>query len=310
VQALPARPRGTRLQRAPCVDRVSTGHSRTIRTGLGPDRVLGLAPVVPADPAAPDPVAPRGLPPVVPEARGVPDPVRRAELTNPAGPVVRADLHLVDRAELDPVVPARVGPDLVAREAPADTDPLVPAELDLVVPVDPVVPLDLMVAPPVVPVELDPADRVARLDLMVVPVDLDPVSLVDTDLTVRAVPVDLAAPAVRVDLAAREDRVAPDLMNPVDRVVPVDHRRRLMCSTAPSTAVARNSAVRETRRTASAHPITVLLHRPGSTASVGTAGRLRGVLRRTGMGRLLPVAGTVRRLLVVGTRGGTVPAAT
>jgi hypothetical protein len=286
VQALPARPRGTRLQRAPCVDRVSTGHSRTIRTGLGPDRVLGLAPVVPADPAAPDPVAPRGLPPVVPEARGVPDPVRRAELTNPAGPVVRADLHLVAPRGLPPVVPeARGVPDPVRRAEL--TDPLVPAELDLVVPVDPVVPLDLMVAPPVVPVELDPADRVARLDLMVVPVDLDPVSLVDTDLTVRAVPVDLAAPAVRVD-----------------------HRRRLMCSTAPSTVVARNSAVRETRRTASAHPITVLLHRPGSTASVGTAGRLRGVLRRTGMGRLLPVAGTVRRLLVVGTRGGTVPAAT
>jgi hypothetical protein len=306
VQALPARPRGTRLQRAPCVDRVSTGHSRTIRTDLGPDRVLGLAP---ADPAAPDPVAPRGLPPVVPEVRGVPDPVRRAELTNPAGPVVRADLHLVAPRGLPPVVPeARGVPDPVRRAEL--TDPLVPAELDLVVPVDPVVPLDLMVAPPVVPVELDPADRVARLDLMVVPVDLDPVSLVDTDLTVRAVPVDLAAPAVRVDLAAREDRVAPDLMDPVDRVVPVDHRRRLMCSTAPSTAVARNSAVRETRRTASAHPITVLLHRPGSTASVGTAGRLRGVLRRTGMGRLLPVAGTVRRLLVVGTRDGTVPAAT
>jgi hypothetical protein len=289
------------------------GHSRTIRTDLGPDRVLGLAPVVPGDPAAPDPVAPRGPPPVVPEVRAVPGPVRRAELTDPAGPVVRADLHLVvradlhlvvraglhlvDRAELDPVVPARVGPDLVARVAPVDTTLLVPVELD---PADPVVRLDLMVVPPVEP---DPAG-------LVVPVGLDPVGLVDTDLTVRAVPVDPAGPAVRVDLAAREDRVAPDLMDPVGRVVRVDHRRRLMCSMAPSTAVARNSAVRETRRTASAHPITVLRHRPGSTASVGTAGRLRGVLRRTGMGRLLPVAGTVRRLPVVGTRGGTVPAAT
>ncbi len=287
MQALPARPRGTRLQRAPFVDRVLTGHSRTIRTNLGPARVLGLAPVVPGDPAAPDPVAQRGLPPVVPEVRAVPDPVRRAELTDPAGPVVRADLHLVDRAELDPVVPARV--------APTHTDL-------------------------VVPVELDPADRVARMDLMVVPVepdpvvpvDLDPVSLVDTDLTVRVVPMHLdpVGPAVRVDLAARKDRVAPDLMDPVGRVVRVDHRRRLMCSMAPSTAVARNSAVRETHRTASAHPITVRRHRPGSAGSVGTTGRPRGALRRTGMGRLLPVAGTVRRLPVVGTRGGTVPAAT
>jgi hypothetical protein len=268
------------------VDRVLTGHSRTIRTDLGPDRVLGLAPVVPGDPAAPDPVAPRGLPPVVPEARAVPDQVRRAELTDPAGPVVRADLHLVDRAELDPVVPARVGPDLVTRVAPADTHLVVPVELDLVA-----------------RVELDPAVPVVQLDLMVVPpVEPDPVGLVvpvDTDLTVRADPVDLPGPAVRVDLAAREDRV-----------VPVDHRRRLMCSMAPSTAVARNSAVRETRRTASAHPITVLRHRPGSTGSVGTTGRPREVLRPTGMGRLLPVAGTVRRLPVVGTRGGTVPAAT
>jgi hypothetical protein len=260
---------------------------------LGPDRVLGPARAGRVDRAALDLVALRGLPPA--------GPVDRVELTDLVVQVVRADLHLADPVELGPV--DLVHQHLAVRVAPADTHPVglvVPAELD---PVSPVVRPDLTVVPVdlglVAPVELGPAGLV----------DLNPVGLVDTDLTVRVVPVDLdrvdlAGPAVRVDL------VAPDLMDPVDRVDPVDRRRRRMCSMAPSTAVARNSAVRETRRTASAHPIMVLRRRPRSVGSAGTTGLLLGIRRRTGMDRRLPVAGTVRRLPVAGTRHGTVPAAT
>jgi hypothetical protein len=274
-----------------------------------PDRVLGRAPVVPEDPAAPDPV---GLPLVV---RAVLHLVGRAELTDPVGLVVRADLHLVVRAVLDPVdlvVPARVGLDPAVRAAPADITPaglVAPAELDLAVrveqdPANLVVRPDHMVVPPAAPVEPDPAGPAARAELdPVVPADTSLVVPADTSLVV---PVDLD----RADLvvpADREDRVAPNLMG---RVVLVDHRRRLMCSMVPSIAVARNSAVPGTHRTASAPPTTVLRPRPRSVGSAGTTGLLRGIRRRTGMGRRLPVVGTGRRLPVVGTRRGTVPRAT
>ena len=267
------------------------GHSPTIRMDQGPDRVPALGLVVPEDPAAPDLVA---LPPVAPEVPAVLDPVRLVALTDPAAlvvPVLRADLHLVDRAELDlvaPVVPVEPDPaDLVVRPDLMVVPPVAPAALEARVD------LDLVVL--VVPVSTDRADRAVRAVLVVL------VVLVDLDLVV---------PAVLVDLVDLVDLVAPDLMDPVGRVVPVDRRRRHMCSMARSIAVARNSAVRGTRRTASAHPTTVLRHRPRSVGSAGTTDLLRGIRRRTGMGRLLPVAGTVRRLPVVGTRRGTDPAAT
>jgi hypothetical protein len=256
----------------------------------GPDRVLGPARAGRVDRAALDLVALRGLPPV-----------DRVELTDLVVQVVRADLyladlHLADPMELGPV--DLVHQHLAVRVAPADTHPVglvVPAELDLV---SPVVRPDLTVVPAdlglVAPVDLVPAGLAGQ-------VDLNPVGPV-----VRVAPVDLD----RVDLVDRVDRVAPDLMDPVGRVVTVDHRRHRMCSMAPSTAVARNSAVRETRRTASAHPIMVLRRRPRSVGSAGTTGLLLGIRRRTGMDRRLPVAGTVRRLPVAGTLHGTVPAAT
>jgi hypothetical protein len=255
----------------------------------GLDRVLGLAPAVQEDPdlvGLADPVALGRLAPVVPEVRAVQDLVRRvdrAELTDPADPR-RVDLRLADPAvpvELRPVVPV----ELTDPAAPRRVDPRPVALVAPVVLTDPVALAGLHLADPVA---------------LVVPMDTDPAGLMLPTDTGLVVP---------VDLVGRVDLVAPDLMDPVGRVVPVDHRRRLMCSTAPSIAVARNSAVLETRRTASAHPIMVLRHRPRSTGSVGTAGRLPVVLRRTGTGRLLPVAGTVRRLPVVGTRGGTVRAA-
>jgi hypothetical protein len=266
-----------------------------IRTDPDPDRVLDQAPAVQVDRVAPDLVALGAPPPVVrvvphpvgkvelTVVRVVPHPVGKVELTHPVG------LHLVNRAALGPVT--RRGLALVVPEVRGElTDPavrVVPVELD---------PVGL----------LAPVDLVVRLDLTVVRVDLDRADPVELGLLV---PVNLDG-AVRVGLKDREDRAVPDLMAPVVPVAPVDHLRRLMCSMAPSIGVARNSAVRGTRRTASAHPITVLRHRRGSAGSVGTTGRLPGVLRRTGTGRRPPVAGTVRRLLVAGTRDGTVRAAT
>jgi hypothetical protein len=277
----------------------------------GPDRVLDLVPVVRVDLAAPDLVGLRVLLPVV---RAAPHPAGRVEHTDPAGlpQVVRADLHLVDQAELGQV-------DLAApavRGARADTNPL-----GLVVPVGPghlVVRLDLMVARlGLVRVDRAERDPVARVDRMV-PVDTDPAARVDRMVPVDTDPADLAR-ADPVGLADRVVRVDPAvpvvpavLMDPVDLVAredPVDRRRRPMCSMAHSIGVAPNSAVRGMRRTASAHPITVLRHRPGNMGSVGTTGLLPGVLRRTGTVRRPPVAGTVRRLPVVGTRDGTVRAA-
>jgi hypothetical protein len=255
----------------------------------GLDRVLDLAP---ADPVALGRLAP-----------AAPDLVRRVDRVELTDLVVPADPHPVDRVELrrlDLLVPVELRP---AELRPAELRLVGLVQLmDLVVPADP---------HPADPVDLD---RAAREDLVARAVLTDPVLLADLDLVVpvdrvELGPVDLVGLVVP-DRVAREDPVAPDLMDPVGRVAPVDHRRRLMCSMAPSIAVARNSAVLETRRTASAHPIMVLRPRPRSTGSVGTAGRLREALRRTGMDRLLPVAGMVRRLPVVGTHRGTVLAAT
>jgi hypothetical protein len=268
----------------------------------GLDRVLGLAPAVQEDPdlvGLADPVALGRLAPVVPEVRAVQDLVRRVdrvELTDPAAPRRAAprlvDPRLVDPAvpvELRPVVPVELtDPAAPRRAAPRLVDLRPVALVALVVLTDPVALAGLHPVALVVPMDTGPVGPAG----LVVPMDTGLVDLVDL--------------VGRVDLV---DLVAPDLMDPVGRAAPVDHRRRLMSSMAPSIAVARNSAVRETRRTASAHPIMVLRHRPRSTGSVGTAGRLPVVLRRTGTGRLLPVAGTVRRLPVVGTRGGTVRAA-
>jgi len=262
-------------------------HSRTIRMAPGPDRVLGLVPVVRVDPAALHLVALRGLRPVV---RAAPHPAGQVEHTDLAGlpPVVRADLHLVDQAEL-----GRVG--LLApavRVARADTDPV------------------RLVAP----LELGRGHLVVRLDLMVAKVGLprvdqverDPVATANLDPVGRMVLVD-TDPAARVALV---DLARADPVGLADRVDRVGRRRRPMCSMARSIGVARNSAVRGTRRTASARPITVPRHRPRNMGSVGTTGLLPGVLRRTGTVRRPPVVGTVRRLPVVGTRDGTVRAAT
>jgi hypothetical protein len=272
-----------------------------------PDRVLGLDPAVPVDRVAPDPVVLRLRPQVAPELRAVQHLVGQVDPAELTDLVVPADPHRVDRAD-----PHRVGQ---ADLRPADL--VVPVELRLV---------DLELTDPAGPAAR--LDRAGQVDLVARMVRTDRaalearVDLVDLD---PAGPVDLAG-MVRTDRAALLDLVAQvdldlegmdpaGLVVPMDTdlaglVAPVDHRRRLMCSMAPSIAVARSSAVQETRRTASARPIMVLRHRLRSMGSVGTAGPRPGVLRRTGTGRLLPVAGTVRRLPEVGTRRGTVPAAT
>lgn len=94
-------------------------------------------------------------------------------------------------------------------------------------------------ADPVVPVVL--MNQVDRVDLVAPQV-----------LEAQAAPVDLVAPE------AQAVPVAPVVL--MDRAVPADHHRRLMFSTVSMTTVARNSAVRKTRRTASAHPTTALRH--------------------------------------------------
>jgi hypothetical protein len=271
-----------------------------------PDRVLGLDPAVPAVRVAPDPVALRPQLPVVPEVRAVQHLVGQVDPAELTDLVVRADPHRVDLVEPRPLAPVELRlVDLALMGLP-----------DRAAPVDLVARVDLDPAGLAVPRDTDPAglpDRAAPVDL-VARVDLDLAGLAvprDTDPAGLAVPrdTDPAAPAARVDLDLAALAVPRDTVR-VALVVPVDHRRRLMCSMAPSIAVARNSAVLETHRTASAHPIMVPRRRPHSTGSVGTAGPLPVGLRRTGMGRLLPVAGTVRRLPVVGTRAGTVLAAT
>jgi hypothetical protein len=250
-------------------------------------------------------------------------PADRTDLVDPA------ERDQVDRRPADPVGARRVvraelmGPADRARLVPR-LDPR-PADRHLVGPrpVDPR-PVDRSLVDTDLVVRADP-----HLAGLVVRVGLNPMVTVRAVRAVRAVPVGL----VRVGLVAPVDPVDMDLavpvrlgpaarVGPVDLVDlvgradltgladPVDHRRRPMCSTVPSTAVARSSAVRGTRRTASARPTTVLRHRPRNVGLAGTTGLLRGIRRRTGMGRPLPVVGTVRRLPVVGTRHGTVPAAT
>ncbi len=243
------------------------------------------------------------------------DPVVRAE---PADRTDRADLaepHLVDRRPAhrrpaEPVGARRVvraepmGPADRARRRPAAPRPVDRHPRD---PVDPDMDLAARVAPrpvnlvvragpdPVGMARVDLGDLVRRVGLAVP---------VDTDLADLAAPVSLD----RVDPAARVGRANLTVL--ADLVARVAHHRRRMCSTAPSIGVARSSAVRETHRTASAPPTTVHRHRPRSAGSVGTTDLRPAVLRQTGMGRPLPVDGTVRHLPVAGTRGGTVPAAT
>ena len=234
------------------------------------------------DPAEADLVDPRPADPA--RARQV----VRAELTGPADravPVARPDRRLaaprpgdlVDQAEQGPV--DLVDMNLAVRVAPAVLGPVARANRTdradravLLVPADPADPVD-------------PVDLVARVDLTdrVDPANLDRVDLAD-----------LVVPA------------GPDLMDPAGLA---DRHRRRMCSGASTTAVVRNSAVLETRRTASARPTTVLRHRPRSVGSAGTTGLLPGILRRTGTGHPQPVVGTVRRLPEVGTRRGTALAA-
>lgn len=181
------------------------------------------------------------------------------------------------------------------------------------------VPVDLAVQVVTAPVArgdraelMSPADSAALVDRTgradpVVPVVLmnqvDRVDLVAPQvLEAQAAPVDLVAPE------AQAVPVAPVVL--MDRAVPADHHRRLMFSTVSMTTVARNSAVRKTRRTASAHPTTALRHPRRSVGSAGTTGHRPGIRRRTGTGHRLPAVGTVRRLPAVGTRRGMVRRAT
>ena len=173
--ALPAPPHGTRLRPAPFVTE-SSGPSLTIRTDLGRPwrsrwswtrwsraRRPGVGPGGPAGPGAP----------VVPEVRAVLGLVRRVELGGPAGPVAEWTWRPRGPSGAGgPVVPARVapGPSRWTWWSRWSRGPG-----------GPVARLDLMV----VPVEPDP----------VVPVDLGPVGLVD--------PVDLTAPVDPVDRARR-----------------------------------------------------------------------------------------------------------
>lgn len=140
------------------------------------------------------------------------------------------------------------------------------------------------------------------------PVDLDPAARVDLDLADR-VHQAMVDRSVRVGLANLDlaDLVVQD---PVGQVDPVDPRRRPTLPRALTTGAARKWADPPMRLVGSAHPTTVRRPRPRNTDSGGTAGLLQGRRRQTGTVRRLPVAGTGRRLLVVGTADGTVRHAT
>jgi hypothetical protein len=257
------------------------GRSLTIRLDLGPD---------------PDP-----------DLEDLGDLVGLADLTGLVGPAVlrRVDLRLVDLADLTDLVGLRLA---VLRRV----------DLDLVDLADLADLTDLAVPRPAVlrRVDLDPVGRelpdpmglVGLEDRVgpVVPVGLDldlVVDLVVPELTSR---VDLAAPDLtgRVDRADLVAPVVPDLTGRVDLAGPVDHRRRRTRPGVPTIAVAPNLVAPLTLRTASAHPTMARRLRLRSAASAGMTGLLPEGLRPTGTAHRLGVAGTVRRLRVVGTLDG------
>jgi hypothetical protein len=222
--------------------------------------------------------------------------------------VVLVVLARVDRAVLDPVAPvvlmARVG--LVALTVPAALVVLDPAVL-----VGPAVLVAPNMADLVAPARMDRVVQVARV------AGLDMADLVVPAALARMVP------AVRADPVVLGDQVGPNMVarvvpagpvarntavptDPVARntAVPVDRPRRRTCSAVSMSVVARNGAVRETHRTASALPITARRPRPARTGSGGTVDPLLEARRLTGRDRLLLVDGTDRRLRAAGTRAG------
>jgi hypothetical protein len=211
--------------------------------------------------------------------------------------VVLVVLARVDRAVLDPVAPvvlmARVG--LMALTVPAALVVLDPAVL-----VGPAVLVAPNMADLVAPARMDRVVQVARV-----------AGLDMADLVVPAAPARMV-PAARADPAVLRDQVGPNMVarvvpaGPVARntAVQVDRPRRRTCSAVSMSVVARNGAVRETHRTASALPITARRPRPARTGSGGTVDPLLEARRLTGMDRLLLVDGTDRRLRAAGTRAG------
>jgi hypothetical protein len=221
--------------------------------------------------------------------------LHRAVLGAPAGRVV---LRLVDRVvPLDlvlmrrPVLGAPAGRVVPDRERPVVPDRQRP--VGLVAPARQVgraVPLDL-------------ADRV--VPGLMAPVVPDPVVLVvPVGLSLMG-RVSLAGPADRVGLVDLADRVVPDLMAPADLVDLVDPRCRRIGPEVSTIAAVPSLVAPPTRRTASVHPTMVRRLLPRSTGSAGTTGLLPEVLRPTGPGRRLRVAGTDLRLPVAGTDHGT-----
>ena len=262
---------------------------------------------------------------VVPVVLGLAVRVDLVGLMGPVAPVARLLLGLVVR-----VVPVVLAPVVLA--------PAVLVVLGLVARVDLVglmgrmglVVLDQMA--PVAPVGLVVLGRTVLEDL-VGPVDQDqmglaaqvdpgdPVGLnmavlvglvvpVDLSTAARVVPVDLstAVPvgrAVLVDPAGLVVPVDPDTVGRVARVAPAGRHRRHMCNGVTMTAVARSGVVRGTHRTASALPVTGLLHLRPRTASGGMAGLLPERRRPTGTVRRLPEVGMGRHPPVAGIRNGT-----
>ncbi|MDT5207113.1 MAG: hypothetical protein QOD34_3749 [Mycobacterium sp.] len=270
-------------------------HSRQIRHAsiadpsptIHPDRADPAVPVVRAlalvvrDPAAP----------VVPVVH-----MDRADLVvlGRVDRVVLVVLARVDRAVLVvPEVLARVG--LVALTVPAALVVLDPAVL-----VGPAVLVAPNMADLVAPARMDRVVQVARV------AGLDMADLVVPAALARMVP------AARADPVVLRDQVGPNMVarvvpaGPVARntAVQVDRPRRRTCSAVSMSVVARNGAVRETHRTASALPITARRPRPARTGSGGTVDPLLEARRLTGRDRLLLVDGTDRRLRAAGTRAG------